>query len=205
MLNLMFSDPFTFILIFGGMMVSIGLHEASHCYTADYLGDPTPRSMGRVTLNPIAHLDLIGTLMILTTGVFGWGKSSPFDPYNLKDPKRDTALIAFAGPASNLVIAILLALIIRFVSLPASIIIIIISLIQLNITLALFNLIPVAPLDGSKIAGIFMSNESAVRFSSQQNLMLLFLLILPIFSGSSIASIIVSPIANVILHLLLPV
>jgi Zn-dependent protease len=204
MLDLLFSNPFAFILIFGGILLAIGFHEAAHAYMADYLGDPTPRSLGRTTLNPLAHLDPLGTLVILVTGIFGWGKPAPYDPYNLKNPKRDTALIALAGPASNLVMAIMFSLLVRFVSLPVVVGSILFMFIRLNITLALFNLIPVPPLDGSKIAGILMSNEGAARYAHQNNLFLLILLILPIFGGSSIAMLIVSPISNFILHLLLP-
>ncbi len=204
MLNLLFSQPFAFVLVFGGLITSIGLHEAAHAFTADYLGDPTPRSLGRTTLNPFAHLDPLGTLAILVTGFFGWGKPAPFDPFNLRDVRRDTALIALSGPVSNIVIATLLSLIIRFISFPAAVSGIIISLLVLNINLALFNLIPVPPLDGSKIVGLFMSHESAVRYQNQNNPLLLLLLILPLFAGASIAFIIISPVSRIILTLLLP-
>src|SRR4030066_1301523 len=113
MLNLIFSNPSAFIVIFGGIILAIGIHEAAHAFTADYLGDPTPRSLGRTTLNPLAHLDPLGTLVILVTGFFGWGKPAPFDPYNLRDPRRDTALIALAGPASNIVLAVIFSLVLR--------------------------------------------------------------------------------------------
>src|SRR3989344_6644428 len=118
MLDLLFTSPLSFVVIFGGIIIAIGLHEAAHCYMADYLGDPTPRSLGRLTLNPLSHLDPLGTLVILVTGAYGWGKPAPFDPYNLADPRRDTALIALAGPASNILVAILLSLIFRISTLP---------------------------------------------------------------------------------------
>lgn len=203
MLSLLFSNPFSFIVIFGGIILAIGIHEAAHAFMADYLGDPTPRSLGRTTLNPLAHLDPVGTLVILFTGFFGWGKPSPFDPYNLRDPKRDTALIALAGPASNFVLAVLFALVLRLTNLPPSINIVVYTLIILNINLALFNLLPVPPLDGSKIAGIFMSHESALRFQHQNNILLLLLLIFP-FAGISLASLIISPISRLLINLLLP-
>src|SRR3989304_4344518 len=118
MLDLLFTSPLSFVVIFGGIIIAIGIHEAAHCYMADYLGDPTPRSLGRLTLNPLAHLDPLGTLVILVTGAFGWGKPSPFDPYNLKDVRRDTALIALAGPVSNILLAILLSFLFRLFSPP---------------------------------------------------------------------------------------
>lgn len=204
MLDLLFTQPAAFVLIFGGLVLAIGLHEAAHAYMADYLGDPTPRSLGRTTLNPLAHLDPLGTIVILVTGFFGWGKPAPYDPYNLRDVRRDTALIALSGPAVNLLLAAGLSLILRFASLPTTVGLILFLLVRLNITLALFNLIPIPPLDGSKIVGVFMSHESALRYQSQTNPLLLLLLILPIFGGASIAYLIISPILNLFLSILLP-
>ncbi len=195
MLDLLFTSPLSFVVIFGGIIIAIGIHEAAHCYMADYLGDPTPRSLGRLSLNPLNHLDPLGTLVILVTGAFGWGKPSPFDPYNLRNPQRDSALIALAGPASNLLLALSLSLITRF-GVPQFLFSILYFLVSLNVNLALFNLIPVAPLDGSKI---FLKNQS-----NQYSLMLLLLLIFPIFGGHSLASLIISPISSFILHLLIP-
>ncbi len=197
MLGLLFTDPLQFVIIFGGLVIAIGLHEAAHCYMADYLGDPTPRSLGRTTLNPLAHLDPMGTLVILVTGVFGWGKPSPFDPYNLQNPRRDIALIALAGPATNILLAIVLSVVLRLVSVPGQVIQVLLFLITLNINLALFNLIPVPPLDGSKFF-------ATTQFVGRNSYLLLLLLILPILGGHSIASLIISPISSVILRVLLP-
>ena len=191
MLNLLFTDPFVFILLFGGLILAIGLHEAAHCYMADHLGDPTPRALGRLTLNPLAHLDPLGTLVLLFTGMFGWGKASPFDPYNLKNPRRDTALIALAGPASNILLAICLSLIFRFINLNPLLYSILFSLIALNINLALFNLLPVPPLDGSKIFNLKL-------FNSQSGYLILILLIM-----SGLVGKILSPISHLLMNLLL--
>lgn len=195
MLSLLFSSPLEFIVVFGGLILAIGLHEAAHCYMADYLGDPTPRSQGRLTLNPLAHLDPLGTLAILLTN-FGWGKASPFDPYNLKDPRRDTAIIALAGPVSNILVAVLLSILFHSLS-NLSILGILSFLIQLNVNLAIFNLIPVPPLDGSKILGLFLSHETALRYQRNNNILFLIPLLL-------VAPMIVSPISGFILRLLLP-
>ncbi len=203
MIELLFSNPLAFIVIFGGLILAISLHEAAHAFMADYLGDPTPRSLGRTTLNPLAHLDMLGTMVILVTGFFGWGKPAPFDPYNLKDPKRDTALIALAGPASNILIALLIAVIIR-VGPPLPVSYVLNFLIRLNVGLALFNLLPVAPLDGSKVVGVFMSHANALKYQSYSNPLLLLLLIMPIFGGTSIASIVISPVANFLIRILIP-
>ena len=192
MLNLLFTDPYVFIIVLGGLILAIGIHEAAHCYMADYLGDPTPRAMGRLTLNPLAHLDPIGTLMIVFTGMFGWGKASPFDPYNLRHPQRDTALIALAGPISNIVLAILLSLVLRFFNLNYLLSAILISLITLNINLAIFNLLPIPPLDGSKIF-------SRLAFLNSQAGYLILLLL--IFTG--VVGKLISPITNFLISLLL--
>ena len=193
MLGLLFSNPYAFVVIFGGIILAIGIHEAAHCYMADYLGDPTPRSMGRLSLNPLVHLDPLGTLVILFTGLFGWGKPSPFDPYNLKDPRRDTALIALAGPASNILLAIVLSLLLRLSTLPLALSTILYSLVALNINLAIFNLIPIPPLDGSKI---FTRNYGP---PSQLQLLLLLLLI-----ATGIIQTILFPISRLLMGFFLP-
>ena len=196
MLSLLFTSPFAFIVVFGGIILAIGIHEAAHCYMADYLGDPTPAAAGRKTLNPLAHLDPLGTLMILVTGGFGWGKPAPYDPYNLANPARDTKLIALAGPASNIVIAIGLSLLLRILNISnLSFLGIFGHLIALNINLALFNLLPIPQLDGSKI---FLKN-----YELAPNFYLLILVILPIFGGHSLASLIISPVSQFLLTLLL--
>ncbi|MEK7164083.1 MAG: site-2 protease family protein [Patescibacteria group bacterium] len=196
MLDLLFTNSFAFIVIFGGIILAIGIHEAAHCYMADYLGDPTPQALGRKTLNPLAHLDPLGTLVLLVTGRFGWGKPAPFDPYNLKNPDRDTKLIALAGPVSNIILAICLSLTLKLLNLSNfSILSIFRTLIALNINLALFNLLPIPPLDGSKI---FLKN-----YQLTPNPYLLILVILPIFGGHSIASLIISPISTFILDMLI--
>lgn len=196
MLGLLFQDPLSFIVIFGGIIIAIGIHEAAHCYAADALGDPTPRALGRVTLNPLAHLDPLGTLAILITGAFGWGKASPFDPYNLANPRRDTALIALAGPASNIALACVLSLLLHFTPTTNVFFSVLFSLIHLNLNLAIFNLLPVPPLDGSKI---FLRTNPWVN---QNNLLLLLIILFPLFGGQSLAGIIVSPITGFLAHLL---
>src|SRR3989339_337614 len=113
MLSILFTNPLVFLVFALGLVLAISIHEYAHAAAADRLGDPTPRAMGRLTLNPLAHLDPVGTLVILVTGAFGWGKPSPYDPYNLRNPQRDTALIALAGPVSNLLLALGLSLIAR--------------------------------------------------------------------------------------------
>jgi len=149
-----------FVIIFGIiiLILSVVVHEVSHGYAADALGDPTARLAGRLTLNPLRHLDLFGSIIIpvitwMAGGfIFGWAKPVPFNPYNFqKGGKWGEALVAAAGPGANLVLAIIFGLLIRFVTLPTTVLEIVSFVVVINIVLALFNLIPVPPLDGSKI------------------------------------------------------
>ena len=196
-----------FILI---LIMTITIHEFAHAATAEYLGDPTPRLAGRLTLNPLAHLDPIGTLMLLVAG-FGWGKPVPFDPFNLKSPKRDSALISFAGPMSNFLIAILSSLILRVLPIFPAIFLqsfltdILILFIRFNILLAIFNLLPVHPLDGFKVvAGILPKKYYNDWLELERyGMIFLILLIFPFFGNSPLFTVI-SPIINLIMSILLP-
>lgn len=160
-----------FIFIIAILIFSVVIHEVSHGFAANYLGDPTARLAGRLTLNPIKHLDMMGSIiipaiLILTSAgfIFGWAKPVPYNPYNLrKGGKWAEAIVAGAGPASNFVIAIIFGLLLRFgisfgFATPAFIQIAGI-IVFVNIMLGVFNLIPIYPLDGSKVlAGVLPYN-----------------------------------------------
>ncbi|OHB20401.1 MAG: hypothetical protein A2666_01815 [Parcubacteria group bacterium RIFCSPHIGHO2_01_FULL_47_10b] len=149
------SGLFTYIVI----IFSAVVHEYAHAWTANYLGDPTARLEGRLTLNPLRHLDPLGTVLIplvlvLTSNIFiGWAKPVPFNPYNLRDQKNGILKVAIAGPLSNFAIAIVLGLGLRFglLTTNAEFSVLIAYVVQINLYLALFNLIPAPPLDGSKV------------------------------------------------------
>lgn len=208
LVSLLTANPIAFFVVAGTLVLCITIHEWAHAIAADKLGDPTPRHQGRVTLNPLAHLDPIGTLAILLIG-FGWGRPVPYDPYNLESPKRDAALIALAGPASNIILALMLAVITPLLAAQFSSAAIAItgvsSLIQLyNIMLALFNLIPVYPLDGSKIIVALLPESTAYEYESFMNrygMLVLFALIFP-WSGSSAVSALLLPAMNTVLQLM---
>ncbi len=206
MINLLFSNPLAFFVIFPVLLLSITIHEYAHCLVTDKLGDPTPRAKGRLTLNPLAHLDPIGTLAMLLTS-FGWGKPAPFDPYNLKEPIRDTALIAAAGPLSNIAIAIVASLLLKTGILGMGFFTVVLGqVIIINLLLAVFNLIPAGPLDGSKIILAVLPRETAIEFEDfmeRYGTFVLILLIFPWAGGSSPVSQIVSPIVNVLAGFLL--
>jgi Zn-dependent protease len=206
MLELLFSNPLFFLIYLIALLVAVTIHEFAHAWAADRLGDPTPRINDRLTLNPISHIDPLGAIALLIANV-GWGKPVPIDPYNLKSPKRDSALISLSGPASNLILATLFSLILRIpLFTPYSLLFTV--FIQLNVGLAIFNLLPIPPLDGSKILLGFLpldiANEIEGFFRSYGPILLL-ILIFPIFGGSPLIVRIIYPIINTILRFLLPV
>lgn len=206
MLSLLYDNPLSFLIFVVALLVAITIHEFSHAWMADKLGDPTARINKRLTLNPLAHLDPIGALALFFTG-FGWGKPVPIDPYNLRSPKRDTALISLAGPASNLILASLLSLTFKIFSFSQFSFLVLISIITLNVALAVFNLLPIPPLDGSKILMGLLPHDLAFKFEenlSQYGLILLIFVLFPLFGQTSLASLIISPIINSLLAILLP-
>lgn len=186
------------------LIIALTVHEFAHAFTADRLGDPTPRSLGRLSLNPLRHLDPLGTLMLLFAH-FGWGKPVPIDPYNFKNPRRDELLVSLAGPGSNLILAIALSLIIRL-SLFQVLNSIFYILVVINISLAVFNLLPIPPLDGSKIfLNLLPENQSSewqLAFEKYGSYILILLLFLP-FGGSNLVGILISPVIKLFLSLLL--
>ena len=166
------------------------LHEYAHGWMAERLGDHTARYAGRLTLNPLASLDPIGALFLLLLG-FGWAKPVPVDTRNFKKPKRDMALTALAGPVSNLLASLVgailyyvlvLILAAAGISTPLFVQAFFSAYITINVALAVFNLLPIPPLDGSKIVGAFLSNRAMYAYYRYQNIIVLVLFLL-LFSG----------------------
>jgi len=150
------------------LLFSVIIHEVAHGSVALYLGDPTAKYAKRLTLNPLKHLDPIGSvalplLMLLFTGgqgpIFGWAKPVPINPYNFKDQRWGELKVSLAGPATNFAVGILFALIIRFFSLPESLFLFFSIISIYNFLLALFNLVPIPPLDGSHILFSLLSDK----------------------------------------------
>jgi len=162
------------------------VHEYAHGKVAMKLGDPTARNMGRLTLNPIASIDPMGALFILLFG-FGWAKPVPVDPRYFKKPKRDMALVALAGPVSNLLVALIGAIVyniilVIFKTVPVFVWMFFMYYIVINISLATFNLIPIPPLDGSKILAAFLPDRVLYKFYRYQNVFMMVVFLL-LFSG----------------------
>lgn len=164
MLSLLFSDPLVFVIFLVVILASLSFHEFSHALAGKLQGDSTAEGMGRLTLNPMSHVDPIGLLTLVTVG-FGWGKPVPFNPYNLRNRRWGATLVAFAGPLSNLVLVALSAaaakLVLAATTLPPdnALIIFLALMVHINILLFAFNLIPVPPLDGSKFLLDFLRRD----------------------------------------------
>lgn len=147
-----------FVFILAILIMSVVIHEVAHGYAALYLGDRTAQYAGRLTLNPIKHLDLVGSVLVPIIGylaggvIFGWAKPVPFNPYNLRSQRWGEAIVAIAGPLSNLALAIIFGLLMRFTIFGSEAFLSLAGyLVLVNIVLFVFNLMPIPPLDGSKI------------------------------------------------------
>jgi Zn-dependent protease len=204
MLTQFLSNPIALVYWLIAFGISLSVHEAAHAWMADRLGDPTARLAGRLTLNPLAHIDPVGTLMLLIAH-FGWGKPVPVDAYNLRHPRRDSGLISLAGPAANFILAILLSIILHLSYLFPFIALSLIPIIYLNITWGVFNLLPIHPLDGSHVLVGFLPQETAEKVEQtleEYGLILLIFLVFPFF-GESLVVRIIDPIVGFILKILL--
>lgn len=187
--NIDFIDALIYILsTLAVIFLTLPIHEFAHAFAADKLGDPTPRYQGRLTLNPFAHLDIIGSLCILFFGV-GFAKPVQVNPYNFKNSKSGMAIVAFAGPCSNLIVAFLSLLIVKIISLFAVsqiaiyIALFLVGVARINVSLAVFNLIPVPPLDGSRILGVVLPDRIYYKIMRYERYIYIALMLL-IFTGA---------------------
>lgn len=178
------SVPVRLLLSVLPALICITLHECAHGYAAWRLGDDTAKRAGRLTLNPIRHIDVIGLVMLVVFR-FGWAKPVPVNMYNFKDPKRGMALTAAAGPLSNLLLTVVTLFIYGLLFIPlrsstwgAYVLQMVYTTAYLSLTLALFNIIPIPPLDGSKVLYSFISERSYRKLMYYERYGMVFLLVL---------------------------
>jgi Zn-dependent protease len=205
-------SPIVFITRIITLVISLTFHEFSHAYVANKLGDDTPRMNGRLTLNPLAHLDIIGSLMLIVAG-FGWAKPVPVNGYALRQRSPSALMwVSLAGPASNFILAIVAAIPLRLglISLvPSTMVNFVYSLIagfiQINLLLMVFNLIPIAPLDGEKIAEYFLPPSWARKLENiapyGPMILMAILFVLPML-GINILGAVMYPVINTLFTLL---
>jgi len=192
------------------LIFSAVIHEVSHGFVAEKLGDPTARLAGRLTLNPFKHLEFFGSfilplsLYLLSGGkfIFGWAKPVPYNPSNLKHPLRGGALIALAGPLSNFFIAIFFGIILNIIGLNSPISALFLIIVYINILLGVFNLIPIPPLDGSKVLfGILPNKKWTYKLMITLEVYGMILLILFLFFGFRLIIPVVQFLVNLIVKI----
>ncbi len=189
----------SFILLLPVILLALTIHEFSHGYVAYKLGDPTAKMAGRLTLNPISHIDPLGLILLLIVHI-GWAKPVPVNPHYLKNPEKDMVLVALAGPLSNFITGGIAALLIRFLYpvFPNIILTMLLYFAYISFILCFFNLIPVPPLDGWRIASYFIKDKN-FKFQMERSgmwLLVAFLLI-PSLMGIDLLGIILKPLVNI--------
>lgn len=198
----------TFVFFAVALVIAITFHEAAHAWVANRLGDPTAKHLGRITLNPLSHLDPMGTIMILLVG-FGWGRPVPYDPRRVMRGKAGEVLIAIAGPITNILLAFVFAIpgrlyLLQHQALPEGQLYTFLAIVvTLNIFLAAFNLLPIPPLDGSKILYLILesfnvSQETIMRLEQMGPIALLVLIFADRLLGTNIIYWLLEPVIVII-------
>jgi len=202
MLSNLFSSPFYAVVAIIGLLLAITVHEFAHAWMANYLGDPTAKHLGRLTLNPFKHLDPLGTLFLLVAG-FGWGKPVPYNPSNLRSD-ADEVKVALSGITANLLTALLLGIPLRIatamgIAISSNIWLTIIEfLLEMNLVLIAFNIIPIPPLDGSKLIFPFISFNARMTFEQVGPILLFIVIIASNVFGSPFLVSFMEPIIRVL-------
>jgi Zn-dependent protease len=207
LLPILREDPLTFLLLIVALIEAIALHEYAHALAADLQGDRMPRAMGRLTLNPARHLDPFGTILIVLAG-FGWGKPVEFRPRALSSQRFGAALVAVAGPLMNLGLAVTAAVLLGFLlpedpflSDPGVVVRFLALFASINVVLAVFNLIPLPPLDGSRLLTIFLPprHHNVLFFLDKYGFLILIALVL--FTGLTFLSPFIEDVQDLVFRL----
>lgn len=198
LLYLLDDDPLAFVLVAVSLVFAISLHEFAHAVAADVQGDRLPRAMGRLTPNPVRHLDPLGTLLLLLAG-FGWGKPVEFRPNALRSERFGAALVALAGPMMNLLLALVGAFAYVLLGKPeGSLALFLGYFVGINVLLAVFNLVPLPPLDGSRLLTIFLPprHHNVIYFLDRYGFLILLLLVF--FGGTALLAPVVRSVESAI-------
>jgi Zn-dependent protease len=205
-------DPIVLIISLAVIIfVALPFHEFAHALAAYRLGDSTARLFGRLTLNPLAHIDPLGALLIVLAG-FGWAKPTPVNPMNLRGGRQGEAIVAFAGPASNLVLAVAAALPLRYIvstrmDVPELVFGTLQLIVYINLLLMIFNLLPIPPLDGSKVAFALMDRQTEMRWRPVLEqygfIILIVVAFLPILPGGTVLSVVFNGLVDPLFRLLI--
>ncbi len=203
LLNLLLSFAFSFSLL----VIAMSAHEFAHGWVAYKLGDTTAKYSGRLTLNPLAHIDPFWTLILplilfISSGgrfIFGAAKPVPINYWALRDPKKGIVLVGISGPAANFILAGILSLVINFVSLNPFISVILVNLAVINVVLGVFNLVPIPPLDGSRVLMGLLPEPLSSRYASIERYAFILLMVFVLLGGFDL---VVWPIVNLVLKLL---
>ena len=200
----MFDLDLKFLLIFVPVILfSLTIHEYSHAYIANKLGDDTAKRLGRLTLNPLKHLDPIGTILLLLVH-FGWAKPVPVDPRNFKDPKKDMLYVAIAGPISNIITAIISGILLKFIvfnlasagafgAYTVPLIQFLVWMIFIGVVLAVFNMLPIPPLDGSRVLYGLLPDHLANSIKKIETYGILIVFGIMLFGGRTFSYILIYP------------
>ena len=185
------------------IVIASTFHEYAHAWTATKLGDLTSKVNGRLTLNPLKHIDPLGALCMILFK-FGWSKPVPINEYNFENRTRDTALVSFAGPISNILLLFAISLLNSIIKPTGNFYVFFVTFAMVNIVLAIFNLLPIPPLDGHKIVRAFLPQKTRYYWENLERFQIPFLIILliPIFPFGSIISLLISKVSSFLLSVL---